>query len=369
MGLFKKNENEVLYNGGQKHFIDVIKNTGAPDLLMWKQPEEDFNTKSKLIVMPGEQAIFVDGGNIAQVFDEGTYELNTNNYPFISRLKNSLSGGISTFNCVVYFFRKADSKEIRWGTSTPIQARDKIYGIRTSVKARGSYKVRIENPAIFLEKMIGSNIRYKEQAEISDYFGNEMTTKVRSTISAFINDYPNELIGLDSFLDQISDQVEPKVNETFSEYGLACVNFSVSAMDVDTSKYDDIDEAQVQSIKKMKEGQGESAYINQLGSNWEKLQAANIMNTMAANPGPGGFGAVGAGLGVGMAAGSAFGNMANQMFSPISNNTNSKSDAEIESTSSEEPMVVLQKLKQMLDAGLIEQSEYDTKKKEILARI
>ena len=89
MSLFAKNANETAYVGGKKHIIDVIKNTGKGDYLIWRQPEEDFNTKSKLIVMPGEMAIFVDGGNIVQTFEEGTYELNTNNYPFISRLKVS----------------------------------------------------------------------------------------------------------------------------------------------------------------------------------------------------------------------------------------------------------------------------------------
>ena len=86
MSLFKKNPNEAAYYEGKKHFIDVIKNSGDNSFLIWRQPEEDFNTNSKLIVMPGETAIFVKGGNIEQTFDEGTYELNTNNYPFISRL-------------------------------------------------------------------------------------------------------------------------------------------------------------------------------------------------------------------------------------------------------------------------------------------
>ena len=87
MALFKRNPNEADYYGGKKHFIDVIKNNGDNTYLFWRQPEEDFNTHSKLIVMPGETAIFVEGGNIVQQFSEGTYELTTNNYPFISRLK------------------------------------------------------------------------------------------------------------------------------------------------------------------------------------------------------------------------------------------------------------------------------------------
>ena len=111
MALFGKNPNETAYVGGKKHWTDVIKNSGPGELLIWRQPEEDFNTNSTLIVMPGEEAIFIKGGTVEQTFDNGTYKLSTENYPFISRLRNAFSGGISTFNCVVYFVRKADSKE------------------------------------------------------------------------------------------------------------------------------------------------------------------------------------------------------------------------------------------------------------------
>ena len=95
MALFNKNPNETAYVGGKKHWTDVIKNSGSGELLIWRQPEEDFNTNSTLVVMPGEEAIFIKGGVIEQVFENGTYKLSTENYPFISRLRNAFSGGIS----------------------------------------------------------------------------------------------------------------------------------------------------------------------------------------------------------------------------------------------------------------------------------
>ena len=162
MGLFNnKNPNETAFTGGKKHWADVIKNTGDGELLIWRQPEEDFNTNSTLIVMPGEEAIFIKGGTVEQTFENGTYKLSTENYPFISRLRNAFTGGISTFNCVVYFVRKAHSEEILWGTDSPIQVRDKMLGIATKLKARGAYKVQIDNPVKFLEKLIGNNVPFQ----------------------------------------------------------------------------------------------------------------------------------------------------------------------------------------------------------------
>ena len=362
MALFKKNPNEAAYYGEKKHFIDVIKNTGNNSFLIWRQPEEDFNTHSKLIVMPGETAIFVDGGNIVQTFEEGTYELTTNNYPFISRLKNSLAGGISTFNCVVYFFRKADSEELKWGTSDPIQVRDKVYGIRTSVRARGSYKVRIENPVLLLEKMVGNNIRFRDQTSLTRYFKDEMLTKIKSCVNRFLLEYQDEFIGIEAYLSDISKQIGPQINEMFLQYGLSCVNFSVVAMEVDTTKYDDIDEAQIASVKRAKQGIGENAYMNALGDNWDKMKSASIMQSFAQNEGAGNITSMGAGLGMAMGMSGAVGNMASQIFQKAPGSTQ-------QTSSQEDPIAVLGKLKQLFDAGLITEDDYNAKKAEVLSRI
>ena len=361
MALFKRNPNEADYYGGKKHFTDVIKNNGANTYLFWRQPEEDFNTHSKLIVMPGETAIFVEGGNIVQQFSEGTYELTTNNYPFISRLKNALSGGISTFHCVIYFLKNADSMELKWGTDDPIQVRDKVYGIRTSVQARGSYKVRIENPALFLEKLIGNNVRGLNQNELNKYFKNEMLMQIKSCVSKFLLLYENEFIGIGAYAGEISEAIQPQINETVSKYGLRCVNFAISYMEPDQTKYDAIDEAQIERIKREKQGIGENAFMNQLGSNWDKMKRASIIETLAQNEGAGNITAMGAGLGMAMGVGSTIGNMANQVFQNASETQNMQSY--------EDPIVVLEKLKKLLAAGLITEEDYDTKKKEVLSRM
>lgn len=392
MALFGKNPNEVAYTGGKKHWADVIKNTGPGELLIWRQPEEDFNTNSTLIVMPGEEAIFIKGGNIEEVFGNGTYKLSTENYPFISRLRNAFTGGISTFNCVVYFVRKADSQEIRWGTETPIQVRDKVWGIRTDARVRGAYKVRIENPAKLLEKLIGNNVPYQFQEELNKYFESEFQGKIKSAISKFLNRLEQELIGIDAYMDELSEQIEPYIDEIVQDYGLKCVKFSLAGLDIDSSKYDALDESQITAINTRRIaggvalGQKDTQDI--LGEGWGRQQAANILGDLARNPGAGGVGAMGAGMGMGVAAGSVFGNMANQMFAPMNQQAPQQptqpsqptpsgrfapkgSGAAQPSTQSpaEDPMETLSKLKKMLDAGLIEQAEYDAKKAEVLSRM
>lgn len=388
MALFRKNPNEVAYTEGKKHWADVIKNSGPGELLIWRQPEEDFNTNSTLIVMPGEEAIFIKGGTVEQTFDNGTYKLSTENYPFISRLRNAFTGGISTFNCVVYFVRKAHSVEIKWGTDSPIQVRDKMLGIATKLGARGTYKVQIGNPVKFLEKLIGNNVFYQTQEELNKYFINEFQSKIKSVIARTINESNNEILGINSRLDELSDTIEPYMQAILDDYGLKCVRFTVAAVDiVDDELRRRYDEIGIDAIAKMRNAQADKTVMGILGDDWGKQQAANILGNLSMNPGAGGVAAAGAGMGMGMAAGGAFGSMAQQMFSPMSNaapvqqaqpyqqapsgrfTQQSTNDQPQSTNSSEDPMEVLGKLQKMLDAGLIEQADYDAKKSEILGRM
>jgi membrane protease subunit (stomatin/prohibitin family) len=388
MVLFGKNPNETSYVGGKKHWADVIKNSGPGELLIWRQPEEDFNTNSTLIVMPGEEAIFIKGGVVEQVFDNGTYKLSTENYPFISRLRNAFTGGVSTFNAVVYFIRKAHSMEILWGTSSPIQVRDKMLGVATKLRARGAYKIQVDNPQKFLTKLLGSNIPLVEQRELLDnYFANEFQSKIKAAITHALNETQTELLGIEARVEEFSKAVEPFLGEAFEDYGLKMIKFSIAALDIDDDeirrRYDEIG---MDAIAKLRNAQADKGVMDVLGNDWGRQQSANILETLARNPGAGGVTSAGAGVGMGLAAGNVFAGMAQQMFTPMQPQTPvqpvtpqpsgrfTQKPADGETAPStptviDNPVATLKKLKEMLELGLIEQAEYDVKKAEIMSRM
>ncbi|MCL2063377.1 MAG: SPFH domain-containing protein [Candidatus Cloacimonetes bacterium] len=382
MGIFTKNPNETAFAGGKKNWAEVIKNSGPGDLLIWRQPEEDFNTNSTLIVMPGEEAIFIKGGVIEQVFDNGSYKLSTENYPFISRLRNMFTGGISTFNCVVYFVKTTHSLEVKWGTTSPIQVRDKLLGIATKIRARGAYRIQVNNPQKFLTKLVGNNANMiTSQTLLDDYFANEFQSKIKASITRALNETQTELLGIEARILEFSEAVEPFFGEVLEDYGLRIIKFSIAALDIDDDelrrRYDEIG---MDAIAKLRNAQADKGVMDVLGDDWGRQQAANILGKLADNPGSGGVAATGAGLGMGMAAGGIFGGMAQQMLTPIQQPPQqptsphpsgrfTQKSAETSQTNTEDPVATLKKLKEMLDLGLIEQSEFDAKKAEIMSRM
>ena len=379
MALFNRNPNEGAFVGGKKHWTDVIKNSGPGDLLIWRQPEEDFNTNSTLIVMPGEEAIFIKGGNIEQTFDSGTYKLSTENYPFISRLRNAFSGGISTFNCVVYFVRKAHSMEIFWGTDSPIQVRDPVMMISTSVQARGSYKVQVDNPGKFLTKMVGNNVPFIMQGELNNYFISEFQQHIKSSLARAIRSANQEILGICAEQDILAGQIHPILQEILDDYGLKLITFTIAAIDIPEND---------PNRQKLEQAFADKSVMRILGDDWGRQQASEMLHTLAANPGAGGVAAAGAGMGMGMAAGSVFAGMAQQMFAPMQPQAPIQQQQPVQAAPSgrfqqrgtatpapqpaqlaEDPVEALKKLKAMLDAGLIPQEVYLSKMNEILSRM
>lgn len=109
---------------------------------------------------------------------------------------------------------------ILWGTSSPIQVRDKFLGIATKLRARGSYKIQVDNPQKFLTKLIGNNINIMDQQELlDDYFANEFQGKIKSTITCALNETQTELLGIEARLEEFAETVEPFFGNVFEDYG------------------------------------------------------------------------------------------------------------------------------------------------------
>ncbi len=314
MALFKKNPNEVNYPEGKKTFLSVIKSEGSPESLIWKVPYEDFNVNSRLIVSENEDALFWKNGVVEEIFSAGEYVLDTNNYPFLSRIKNSLSGGVSIYNCKVYYVNKAHKLDMKWGTDGPIQVVDKVHGIATTLMSRGSFTVQVKDSKKFFLKYVGPNIDQLGPADVISEFRAPFNQSVKSSIGRVVKSMDDEIIGICSRQDEIADMIKPVLDEVLDEYGIRLVNFYISALEIaDDESRKQLEAARADRVAMSIRAQGEKARLDTLGITFQESASAEILNNMAKNEGNPLTGA-GAGLGFGIAAGGAFGNMAGNMM-------------------------------------------------------
>lgn len=289
MALFGKK------TSAQKHsIVEVIKYDGPNDILIWKHPNEDFNTNTQLIVGPAQEAIFVKGGQVLERFISGTYTLNTKNYPFIRSLVKLVTGGVSPFSCTVYYVNKTVSMGIEWGTDTPISVVDPVYHVPIDIRSYGDLSLRVENGQMLLEKLVGQTQGYSQE-EIQRFFSSLMATQVRGVISGTMMAHGLSPIGIDAYLADMSNYAMERIRPIFEPYGLAVNHFTIAAIqapDLDSikQKVRDLQEHRmdtdigVEDKKKFAQAQ---AYENrELGINEQQKIVGRAMEALAANPGP-----------------------------------------------------------------------------------
>ena len=306
----------MLFNRKQernKPFYNVIKNDGPGDLLVWKFLDEDFNEGSQLIVAESEEALFYKDGIIESTFSGGKYSLSTNNYPFISRLRSRFSGNVSSFHCKVYFINKVHKLELLWGTDSPIQVRDPIFNLQTSIQARGSYSVQVSNSKKFLLKLIGNNIQSFNQEELNSYFRSAFLQYIKDAVAREIKNTNKEILEISTEKEAIAESLKSKLNEVLDEYGVRLVNFYINAIDIPEND---------PNRGKLEEAFANKNVMSILGNDWERQQSIDILKGVANNPGD--MSSAGAGIGMGMAAGSAFSNMMNQFANSTSSTQNTQ---------------------------------------------
>lgn len=278
----------------------VIRNEGPNAALFWKHGKENFRTGSQLIVRESEEALFLLGGVIYEVFTGGTYSLTTANYPFVDKLRAMFASGESSFPCEVYFVNKADALDLRWGTDSPIQVRDPVFGIATQIVSRGSFTIRIADSKKFVLKFVGGNRQVVTDEEIQRRFRTMFIQNIKTAIASAVLDMKTELLGLAARLNEFAGKIAPMVTPALDEYGVELVNFYISAVDVPED---------APGRRQLEAAMAQRAEFAILGDNWQRLQDRDIMMATARNHGTAGMGA---GIGFGIAAMNRFGSLAGQ---------------------------------------------------------
>ena len=118
--------------------------------------QNEIKNGAQLIVRPGQVAIFVDQGQITDVFEPGRYELSTDNLPILSTVRGWKYGFNSPFKCEVYFVSTRQITDLKWGTPNPIMLRDADFG-PLRIRAFGTYALRAIDAKILLKELVGTD--------------------------------------------------------------------------------------------------------------------------------------------------------------------------------------------------------------------
>jgi membrane protease subunit (stomatin/prohibitin family) len=290
MGILNKLKNE---------FIDIVEWLDpSNDTIVhrFERYQNEIKMGAKLTVRESQVAVFINEGQIADVFQPGMYTLQTQNMPILSTLKGWVHGFNSPFKAEVYFVNTKKFLDNKWGTPNPVMLRDPEFG-PVRIRAFGVYEFRVTDAAKFIRDIVGTD---------GDFTTDQITNQLRNIIITRFTDAVGEakipVLDMASNYNEFSEKIAGVIVSEYKEYGLDMTKFLVSNISLPPNVEEALDK---------RSSMGIIGNMNQ----YTQFQAANAMEAAATNPGGGGA-SEGMGMGMGFAMAGSMMNAMNQGMNP-----------------------------------------------------
>ncbi|GAB4212606.1 MAG: hypothetical protein Fur007_05190 [Rhodoferax sp.] len=343
----------------KKQFIDIIQWTEEGDgTLAWRFPMADMEIQNgaALVVRASQMAVFVNEGQVADVFGPGTYTLGTQTLPVLTYLKNWDKLFESPFKSDVYFFSTRQQLDQKWGTPQPITIRDADFGA-VRLRAFGNYSYRVADPKRFHTEISGTRAVYSVQdldGQLRGMILQNISAAIAGSGIAFLDLAANQL----SFAQALQRQLAP----AFEAVGLALEGMTVQNLSLPED---------LQKVLDQKIGMGMVG--NNMGA-FMQYQTAQAIPKLAEGVGGGsGGGSSMAGDAMGLGAGVALGqmlaqNLASGLQTPAAAPAAATAAAAV-GVKPEDVMATLEKLGELKAKGILTAEEFDAKKAELLRKL
>lgn len=213
-------------------FIDIIEwLDDTQDTICYRFERHDNEIKygAKLIVREGQVAIFINEGRLeaakpqawnvmdfkpADVFEPGTYTLETKNLPILSTLQHWRHGFDSPFKAEVYFISTRQFTDQKWGTPQPVMLRDAEFGpIR--LRAFGTYALKVTDAVKCLREIVGTDGHFT-----LDKIAEQLRSLIITRFADVLGESRIPILELAANYDELSTFVKQRLQPEFNAYGL-----------------------------------------------------------------------------------------------------------------------------------------------------
>lgn len=278
-------------------FLNVIEwNEVREDILFWKWRNNEIKKNSRLIIKPGQDAIFLYNGKVEGVFkDEGNYEIETEIVPFLSTLKGFKFGFNSGIRAEVLF---VNTKEflVKWGTKNPINIPSPRMPGGIPIRSFGTFSVKVDDYLTLIDKIAG----VKQEFTVDDVKERALSL-LDQLLMKWITKEGKDMFNLQANAYDISKGIKVDLDMEILKIGLTVTDFVISNF------------SYPEQVQKMIDKNASYEMVGDLG----RYQQVGVIDAMEKNPSNGmaNMAQTGAGMVMGM-------EMAKQMANLQNNNSN-----------------------------------------------
>jgi membrane protease subunit (stomatin/prohibitin family) len=253
------------------------------DVLFYKWKNNEIKKGSKLIIRPGQHAIFFAGGKIEGIFKEqGTFDIDTQIVPFLSSLSGLVSLRKDTgLRAEVYF---VNSKELllKWGTRQRIMIPTVEVPSGIPVGCNGNLVIEFRDYVTFIHKIAGVKSTYS-LSDIQERIMGELGGIIAESI--LDNHQPigmNALVSLQANNRKLAKSMKEELDKELLDIGLGVRDLNIISINYP------------EDVQKMAEKVAGHSFVT------DTAKYANIhMAEGFSQPGGGNIGAMGAQMAVG----------------------------------------------------------------------
>ena len=228
-------------------------------------------------------AVFINEGQLADVFKPGTHTLTTQNLPILATLKGWKYGFNSPFKAEVYFGSTRKFTDLKWGTPGPAMMRDKEFGM-VRATAFGIYAIRVKDAGIFVKDLVGTDDRFT-----TDEIQENLRGKIGLRIKEVMPELGIPVIELEAKVTEMGTRLRERLGPEFEGMGIELVEVQVQDIGLP------------EEVEKAIDKRGAMAAIGNLQA-YTQYETASAIRDAANNPGGAAGAAVGIGAGVAMGA-------------------------------------------------------------------
>ena len=262
---------------------------------------------SVIHVYEKQMMILVDGGKIVDyTADPGYFKVDNSSMPslfngqFGDSIKESFSrikyGGVSSQSQHVFYINLKEIKNLKFGTTSPVQYYDSFYEAELFMRLHGSYSIKITDPFKFYQEVIPTEIITENKSlEFAGEFIRQYNEEFVMELGTAFNQYSADGNRI-SFITSKSKEMAKYMRDALDDEWREMRGFEVNAVSMGMPSYSDKSQAIIDKRAEM----GASVSFLRDGANQQAYMAQNIaegINAAGHNTG----GAMNAFLGMGMA--------------------------------------------------------------------
>ncbi len=264
-------------------------NESDEGVIFSRWPGQEIKKGSRLIIRPGQDAVFLYNGRVEGIFEEdGDYDIESDILPFLTTLKSFRFGFNTPLRAEVLFI---NTKEllVKWGTKNAINLQAPGLPGGMPIRAFGTFNCRVVEHDIMIEKLAGIRQRYTVE-DVKE----RIIASLDQLLMSWISREGRDMFNLQADARKIAQGIESDLDTDMRRLGIGITDFTIESF------------SYPEEIKRMQEKAAAQSMIGDMGK-YTQIAAADSM-------GKGGRGAGMASDMVGLQMGMAIGQqMVNQM--------------------------------------------------------